>query len=160
MNEGTMKRLITFDWKEVAQLYPTPYFSYPFYISLFLSLSLAHTNTNTCGGAMANNIVLAVLLVAPLLVLVNGQEQKIGDYRGRFEREKCDLYEGRWVYDDSYPLYDSTQCRFIERPFACQRNGRPDKLYLNYRWQPSACNLPMYTYHFFNLYVLIQYIYI
>ncbi|GMI63978.1 TRICHOME BIREFRINGENCE-LIKE 43 [Hibiscus trionum] len=54
---------------------------------------------------------------------------------------KCDIYKGKWVYDASYPLYNSSDCPFIHLEF----NGRPDHLYQNFRWQPTSCNLPRFN---------------
>ncbi|BBG99289.1 Plant protein of unknown function D [Prunus dulcis] len=56
----------------------------------------------------------------------------------------CDVSHGNWVFDDSYPFYAAPSCPFIENEFDCIKNGRPDKDYLKYRWQPSACNLPKF----------------
>ncbi|XP_057726793.1 protein trichome birefringence-like 42 isoform X2 [Arachis stenosperma] len=59
--------------------------------------------------------------------------------------EGCDLYEGKWVIDEFYPLHNaSSDCPFIAKGFDCVRNGRPDKKYLKYRWKPNACDLPRF----------------
>lgn len=56
----------------------------------------------------------------------------------------CDLFEGDWVWDDSYPLYESRDCKFLDGGFRCSENGRPDSFYTKWRWQPRKCNLPRF----------------
>ncbi|ERN13930.1 hypothetical protein AMTR_s00021p00121740 [Amborella trichopoda] len=56
----------------------------------------------------------------------------------------CDIFAGRWVYDESYPYYNSSSCTFHNSMFDCVKNGRPDNLYRKYRWQPDGCDLPRY----------------
>lgn len=54
----------------------------------------------------------------------------------------CNLFEGEWIWDDTYPLYQSRDCRFLDDGFKCTENGRPDKFYTKWRWEPEDCNLP------------------
>ncbi|KAK1395205.1 protein trichome birefringence-like 10 [Heracleum sosnowskyi] len=56
----------------------------------------------------------------------------------------CDVFEGDWVWDESYPLYESRDCSFLDGGFRCSENGRPDLSYTKWRWQPKACNLPRF----------------
>lgn len=51
----------------------------------------------------------------------------------------CDLYKGKWVVDESYPLYDSGNCPVILQQFKCIPNGRPDRDFQKYKWQPNTC---------------------
>lgn len=56
----------------------------------------------------------------------------------------CNLFEGEWVWDEQYPLYQSRNCSFIDDGFRCSENGRPDNFYTKWRWQPKRCNLPRF----------------
>ncbi|KAF6162815.1 hypothetical protein GIB67_029084 [Kingdonia uniflora] len=56
----------------------------------------------------------------------------------------CDLFEGDWVWDEKYPLYESRECAFLDQGFRCSENGRPDDFYTKWRWQPKHCNLPRF----------------
>ncbi|KAG9457872.1 hypothetical protein H6P81_002380 [Aristolochia fimbriata] len=58
---------------------------------------------------------------------------------------KCDFSKGRWVLDDSYPLYSNSSCPLIDEGFNCQTNGRMDKDYMKWRWQPQNCNIPRFN---------------
>lgn len=74
----------------------------------------------------------------------DGANEKIAK-RVDFLSEKggrCNLFEGEWIWDDSYPLYQSKDCRFLDEGFRCSENGRPDLFYTKWRWQPKDCNLP------------------
>ncbi|OMP05035.1 hypothetical protein COLO4_09112 [Corchorus olitorius] len=59
--------------------------------------------------------------------------------------ESCDIYDGNWVWDDDYPLYQSHDCPFVDNGFRCLENGRPDSYYTKWRWQPNACDLPRFN---------------
>ncbi|KAL9233618.1 hypothetical protein vseg_008590 [Gypsophila vaccaria] len=54
----------------------------------------------------------------------------------------CNLFDGKWVKDESYPLYAPGSCPHIDEPFNCFLNHRPDNTYERYRWQPHTCNIP------------------
>ncbi|GLJ17233.1 hypothetical protein SUGI_0298720 [Cryptomeria japonica] len=55
---------------------------------------------------------------------------------------ECDLYSGKWVHDDSYPLYPNGECTYMSQEFNCRGNGRNDSDYTKWRWQPANCELP------------------
>ncbi|KAL6497806.1 hypothetical protein OROHE_026956 [Orobanche hederae] len=56
----------------------------------------------------------------------------------------CDVFDGDWVWDERYPLYQSKDCRFLDEGFRCSENGRPDFFYTKWRWQPRNCYLPRF----------------
>ncbi|ONK77114.1 uncharacterized protein A4U43_C02F3240 [Asparagus officinalis] len=60
--------------------------------------------------------------------------------------EECDIFEGRWVYDeDNRPLYEEEECPYIQPQLTCQAHGRPETGYQRWRWQPHGCSLPRFN---------------
>ncbi|CAK9134260.1 unnamed protein product [Ilex paraguariensis] len=56
----------------------------------------------------------------------------------------CNVFDGRWVPDESYPLYNASECPFAELGFNCLANRRKDKGYLKWRWKPKSCEIPRF----------------
>ncbi|GLT31516.1 hypothetical protein SLA2020_062490 [Shorea laevis] len=64
---------------------------------------------------------------------------------GRTE-EGCDVFSGRWVRDElNRPLYEESECPYIQPQLTCQEHGRPEKEYQHWRWQPHGCSLPRFN---------------
>ncbi|XP_047956167.1 protein trichome berefringence-like 7 [Salvia hispanica] len=59
-----------------------------------------------------------------------------------FSIDACDVFDGKWVMDDRYPLYNVSECPFVEQGFNCLANGRVDDDYLKWRWKPKHCDIP------------------
>eukprot|EP01018_Ginkgo_biloba_P023680 Gb_23681 [translate_table: standard] len=57
---------------------------------------------------------------------------------------KCNLFQGKWVHDSFGPLYKNDTCPVLTQAQNCQGNGRPDKDYEYWRWQPVSCDLPRF----------------
>ncbi|MED6158699.1 hypothetical protein PIB30_035240 [Stylosanthes scabra] len=74
----------------------------------------------------------------------NNSSVGVGEFLGE-NNNGCDLFEGKWVWDESYPLYDSKDCNFLDDGFRCSENGRHDFFYTKWRWQPKHCNLPRFN---------------
>ncbi|XP_059661398.1 protein trichome birefringence-like 42 [Cornus florida] len=88
------------------------------------------------------HIVVFLSLVAFVTSLqVNGE--KIYKMTSQSSSNGCDLFRGSWVFDDTYPLYDASDCPFIG--LNCQKSGRPDNMYLKYRWKPDGCDLSSFN---------------
>ncbi|KAK2973932.1 hypothetical protein RJ640_001400 [Escallonia rubra] len=58
-------------------------------------------------------------------------------------RRRCDFTSGEWVFDQSYPLYDSS-CPYLTTAVTCKQNGRPDSDYEKWRWRPHGCSIPRF----------------
>ncbi|XP_057866561.2 protein trichome birefringence-like 2 [Cryptomeria japonica] len=59
--------------------------------------------------------------------------------------KKCNIFSGRWVPDDTKPLYPAGSCPHIDESFNCFRNRRPDHEFEKWRWQPNDCDIPRFN---------------
>ncbi|XP_058729533.1 protein trichome birefringence-like 6 [Vicia villosa] len=57
----------------------------------------------------------------------------------------CDLSKGYWVFDERYTLYGGASYPFVDEGFDCEGNGRLDRNFTKWRWQPQYCDLPRFN---------------
>lgn len=74
--------------------------------------------------------------------VVHENENRTSNFSG-----ECNFFVGNWVPDESYPLYNASECPFAEQGFSCLANGRKDKEYLKWRWKPRNCEIPRFDVH-------------
>lgn len=65
---------------------------------------------------------------------------KLGNLGGSFE--ECDIFNGRWVKDDTKPYYPAGSCPYVDKDLNCHLNKRPDNEFVKWRWQPFGCEIP------------------
>lgn len=69
-------------------------------------------------------------------------------------RQECDLFSGNWVKEDeeglTRPLYQESECPYIQPQLTCQEHGRPEKEYQFLKWKPHGCDLPRFV-HYLNV---------
>ena len=93
-------------------------------------------------------ILTTILVVTAIYLTQDNVGQVPEDQRLRSSDDsfsKCDLFNGKWVFDNqSYPLYKEKECTFMSDQLACEKFGRKDLSYQNWRWKPHHCELPRF----------------
>lgn len=111
-----------------------------------LSSLLSSSSTTLC------LLLLLQFYVALSVILLRNHHNNNNNYNNPNHRNpilqgnqtSCSLFIGSWVYDETYPFYQSASCPAVDPQFNCQLYGRPDTEYLKYRWKPANCELPRY----------------
>ncbi|CAE5959678.1 unnamed protein product [Arabidopsis arenosa] len=92
-----------------------------------------------------------VIIAGGYLYVVPSLGQTFLGYNGALEfnssvagDRECDIFDGNWVVDDNYPLYNASECPFVEKGFNCLGNGREHDEYLKWRWKPKHCTVPRF----------------
>ncbi|XP_039118239.1 protein trichome birefringence-like 25 [Dioscorea cayenensis subsp. rotundata] len=58
----------------------------------------------------------------------------------------CNLWNGEWIPNAAEPTYTYNTCNLIPPYVNCVKNGRPDTSYLQWRWKPNSCDLPLFAF--------------
>lgn len=68
------------------------------------------------------------------------------------DEDKCDVFTGEWVPNPKAPYYTNTSCWAIHEHQNCMKYGKPDTGYMNWRWKPDGCDLPIFNpYQFLDI---------
>lgn len=116
------------------------------------------TNIRNTFHSLIALLVATLLIVAVYVTQNNSAREPIQNSttitftKSAFSREsismsnKCNLFYGKWVFDNqTYPLYKERECTYMSDQLACEKFGRNDHSYQNWRWQPHHCDLPRFV---------------
>ncbi|TMW99177.1 hypothetical protein EJD97_002954 [Solanum chilense] len=78
-------------------------------------------------------------------IVLSKKEEASSNVLKVVNKKECDITKGKWVFDESYPLYTNASCPYIDEGFSCETNGRLDKNYMKWRWQPQDCDIPRFN---------------
>ncbi|GAB4826428.1 hypothetical protein Ancab_009293 [Ancistrocladus abbreviatus] len=101
----------------------------------------------------ARCLVMMVVLWVIISCSCQGKKLAVGKHRAKGIRrmqedlKNCNIFIGRWAWDQSYPIYDASACPHVHKEFDCQKYGHPDKFYLKFRWQLEDYDLPRLASH-------------
>ncbi|XP_059643516.1 protein trichome berefringence-like 7 isoform X2 [Cornus florida] len=118
------------------------------------SLSSPRVNRNSCSRLFIVLIVIGSVVSFSLAlgggyiyVLPNLARSFHGYYVSESDGswDACNVFDGSWVLDDRYPLYNASECPFAEQGFDCLGNGRRDEDYIKWRWKPKNCDIPRFN---------------
>lgn len=96
-------------------------------------------------------LLIAILVIGAIYLTRESENLLEGNQddtrtRIRDSSSRCDLFSGKWVFDNtSYPLYKEQECKFMSDQLACEKFGRMDLNYQYWRWQPNQCDLPRFN---------------
>ncbi|XP_021771662.1 protein trichome berefringence-like 7 [Chenopodium quinoa] len=125
-------------------------------VSSFGDLNLVGNNGKNSGIRSVNGVLATGCLLIFFLILgfaywllssdlqPNSLDQGFSIPGPNDAKGQCNLFDGKWVPDDSYPLYNASDCPFAEVGFNCLANGRRDSDYMKWRWKPKDCDLPRF----------------
>ncbi|XP_004242518.1 protein PMR5 [Solanum lycopersicum] len=107
----------------------------------------------SCSSTTLCLLLLLQFYVALSVILLRNHHNNNNNYNNPNHRNpilqgnqtSCSLFIGSWVYDETYPFYQSASCPAVDPQFNCQLYGRPDTEYLKYRWKPANCELPRFN---------------
>ncbi|KAF3448043.1 hypothetical protein FNV43_RR08751 [Rhamnella rubrinervis] len=98
-------------------------------------------------------LLVATIIVGVVYLTQNGRqllEELVAATKGTYSKDsmnsRCNLFSGKWVFDNkSHPLYKEKECTYMSDQLACEKFGRKDFGYRNWRWQPHHCDLPRFN---------------
>ncbi|CAI9100752.1 OLC1v1037916C1 [Oldenlandia corymbosa var. corymbosa] len=62
------------------------------------------------------------------------------------ETQECNFWNGKWIIDDTRPLYSGLGCKqWLSFMWACRAANRTDSEYEKLRWQPKNCEMEDFT---------------